>query len=79
VGRAFFFVALLCTCHAAAAAECGPRVAYVVLERLGGELQRELPGLTAYAESLASRPEANGVSHLAQELYLKAMLGNNGS
>ena len=70
MGRAFAVVVFLCASHAASAGECGSRVERALMERLTGELQQGVFGLAAYGESLASRPEANGVGHLVQELII---------
>jgi hypothetical protein len=70
MARAFAVIVFLCTSHAAAAGECGARVERALMERLTGELQQGVSGLAAYGESLASRPEANSVEHLVQELII---------
>ena len=70
MARAFAVIVFLCASHAAAAGECGARVERALMERLTGELQQGVSGLAAYGESLASRPEANSVEHLVQELII---------
>ena len=68
--RAAIAAALLCACHAAAAGECGSRMALAQVERLTAELQQGASGLAAYGDSLASRPEANSVTQRVQELVI---------
>jgi hypothetical protein len=68
--RLFLAVALLCASQAALASACGSRIDRGVMERLTDELQQGVFGLAAYGESLASRPEANRVEHLVQQLII---------
>ncbi|HEX2197590.1 MAG TPA: hypothetical protein VHG88_03070 [Burkholderiales bacterium] len=68
--RLFLAVALLCASQAAVAGACGARIDRGLAERLTDELQQGLFGLAAYGESLASRPEANRVEHLVQQLII---------
>jgi len=69
MARALVLIVLLCASYAAAG-ECGARLDRALMERLTGEVQQGVFGLAAYGESLASRPEANGVEHLVQELII---------
>jgi hypothetical protein len=69
MARLLALVALLLAGHAAAG-ECGPRIVHAQVGRLTSEVQEGMLALAAYGESLASRPQANGVQRLVQQLII---------
>lgn len=70
MARFIVLIAFVCAGQAAAAAECGSRMALAQVDGVTGELQKGVFALAAYGESLPSRAQANAVDLLVQELII---------